>query len=109
MAELTGNYALVSENLLYSDIQQFQNLQVFEEQGILIANNRIKFEFKNWVSDYERTRFLNIEDGSSTKSIIDRSSYVIDYNDGIVTFDPAWRTISLIDRVMGRYAKLLGQ
>lgn len=104
MTQLTGIYDTIANEMLLSDIWQFQNLQVFSERGILIARNRIRYEFGNWVSGYKAQRFVLVEEGGATQAEIDSTYYAVDYTEGVLTFDPSWRELALADEVLGNYS-----
>lgn len=102
MAQLTGKYEEIYNTLLSSDISQFQNLQVFDERGILIAHNRVYYEFKNWITDYPLTSFRLLN--TPGQANIDAAYYAIDFTEGIVTFDPSWKSLAFADSVYGKYS-----
>jgi len=104
MTQLTGMYETITNSMLLSDIWQFQNLQVFGETGILIARNRVRYEFGNWVSGYKAQKFILVENGGASQSEIETEKYAVDYTEGILTFDPSWRDLSLNDVIRGYYS-----
>jgi hypothetical protein len=99
---LEGRYSDIYNDMLQWDIYEFQHLQVFDERGVLIPNNRVYFEFKNWLSDYPLMSFKL--EGSAGQAQIADTNYVVDGTEGIVTFNPGWKTLTFADVVMGRYS-----